>query len=158
MILITVYLYDFNKYILYDIIHIIYNTWHIVYMTRVWACVYIKLTLRKTFETVLVNSLLGFLSLVSRENLWLKQAQCCLLSEVRLVVNANGGLGFSGGSVVKNPPANAGDVGLIPDPERSPGGEHGNPLQYSCQKKKWTKEPGGLQSIGIAKSQHDWSN
>ena len=30
---------------------------------------YIKLTLRKTFETVLVNSLLGFLSLVSRENL-----------------------------------------------------------------------------------------
>ena len=37
--------------------------------------------------------------------------------------------------VVKNPPVNAGDVrdvGLIPEWERSPGGGHGNPLQYSC--------------------------
>ena len=45
--------------------------------------------------------------------------------------------GFLGGSVVKNPPANAGDVrdmGLIPGLGRSPGGGHGNPLQYSCLK------------------------
>ena len=37
--------------------------------------------------------------------------------------------------VVKNPPVKAGDVrdvGLIPGWERSPGGGHGNPLQYSC--------------------------
>ena len=34
--------------------------------------------------------------------------------------------------VVKNPPANAGDVGLIPGLGSSPGGGHGNPLQYSC--------------------------
>ena len=37
--------------------------------------------------------------------------------------------------MVKNPPANAGDVrdsGLIPGSGRSPGGGHGNPLQYSC--------------------------
>ena len=37
--------------------------------------------------------------------------------------------------MVKNPPANAadtGDVGSIPGLERSPGGGHGNPLQYSC--------------------------
>ena len=37
--------------------------------------------------------------------------------------------------VVKNPPPNAGDIrdaGLIPGWERSPGGGHGNPLQYSC--------------------------
>ena len=36
--------------------------------------------------------------------------------------------------LVKNPPANAGDirhVGLIPGLGRSPGGGHGNPLQYS---------------------------
>ena len=39
---------------------------------------------------------------------------------------------FPGGSVVKNPPANAGDVGLIPESERSPGEGNGNPLQYSC--------------------------
>ena len=31
---------------------------------------------------------------------------------------------------VKNPPANAGDVGLIPGSGRSPGEGHGNPLQY----------------------------
>ena len=40
--------------------------------------------------------------------------------------------GFPGGSVVKNPPANAGDTGLIPGWGRSPEGENGNPLQYSC--------------------------
>ena len=40
--------------------------------------------------------------------------------------------GFPDGSVVKNPPANAGDVSLIPGSGRSPGVENGNPLQYSC--------------------------
>ena len=40
--------------------------------------------------------------------------------------------GFPGGSVVKNPPAKAGDMGLIPGLGRFPGGENGNPLQYSC--------------------------
>ena len=37
--------------------------------------------------------------------------------------------------VVKNPPANAGDIrdtGSLPMLERSLGGGHGNPLQYSC--------------------------
>ena len=33
---------------------------------------------------------------------------------------------------VKNPPAIRGDLGSIPGLGRSPGGEHGNPLQYSC--------------------------
>ena len=40
--------------------------------------------------------------------------------------------GFPGGSVVKNPPAKAGDMGLIPGLGRFPGEENGNPLQYSC--------------------------
>ena len=31
-----------------------------------------------------------------------------------------------------NPPASAGDTGLIPGSERSPGEGNGNPLQYSC--------------------------
>ena len=39
--------------------------------------------------------------------------------------------GFPGGSVVKNPPTNAGDAVLIPESGRSPGGGNGNPLQYS---------------------------
>ena len=41
-------------------------------------------------------------------------------------------MGFPGGSVVKNPPANAGDMGLIPGLGRSPEEGNGNPLQYSC--------------------------
>ena len=40
--------------------------------------------------------------------------------------------GFSGGSVVKNLPANAGNVGLIPWLGKSPGKGHGDPLQYYC--------------------------
>ena len=39
---------------------------------------------------------------------------------------------FPGGSVVKNLPANAGDMGLIPGSRISPEEENGNPLQYSC--------------------------
>ena len=41
-------------------------------------------------------------------------------------------MGFPGGSVVKNPPANAGDTGSIPESGRSPGEGNGSPLQYSC--------------------------
>ena len=47
--------------------------------------------------------------------------------------------------VVKNLPANAGDlrdVGSIPESGRSPGGGHGNPLQYSC-----LKNPHGQRSL-----------
>ena len=51
----------------------------------------------------------------------------CLKSSIKQV--------FPGGSVVKNPPANAGDIGdagSIPSSGRFLGGENGNPLQYSC--------------------------
>ena len=40
-------------------------------------------------------------------------------------------MGFPGGSVVKNPPADTGDVGSLPGLGRSLGGD-GNSLQYSC--------------------------
>ena len=41
-------------------------------------------------------------------------------------------MGFPGGSAVKNPSANVGDMGLIPGWGRSPGEGNGNPLQQSC--------------------------
>ena len=47
--------------------------------------------------------------------------------------------------VVKNPPANGGDIrdmGLIPGLGRSPGGGHGNPFQYS-----WPGEAHGQRSL-----------
>ena len=43
--------------------------------------------------------------------------------------------GFPDALVVRNPSANAGDTrdaGSIPESGRTPGGGHGNPLQYSC--------------------------
>ena len=50
-------------------------------------------------------------------------------------INAIVGMSFPGGSVVKNPPTNAGEaggVGSIPESGRTLGGGNGNPLQYSC--------------------------
>ena len=63
--------------------------------------------------------------------------------------------GFLGGSVVKNPPANAGDVrdmGLIPGSGTSPGIGNGNPLQCSCLENP--KDRGAPQATvhGVAKS------
>ena len=40
--------------------------------------------------------------------------------------------GFRGGSVVKNPPASAGEAGSVPGSGRSPGEGNGNLLQFSC--------------------------
>ena len=50
--------------------------------------------------------------------------RCCFLLQ--------NSVGFPGGSVVKNLPANAGDKGSIPELGRFPGEGNGNPLQYSC--------------------------
>ena len=44
------------------------------------------------------------------------------------LVNMRSYLGFPGGSVVKNPPASAGDTGVIPGSGRSPGEGNDNPL------------------------------
>ena len=52
-------------------------------------------------------------------------------------------IGFPGGSVVKNLPANAGDTedaGSSLGSGRSPGVRNGNPLQYSCPESAMDKE------------------
>ena len=57
----------------------------------------------------------------------------------------------SGGSVIKNPPANAGDTrdtGLIPGWGISPGGGKGNILAWRIP---WTEESDELQSTRVAK-------
>ena len=48
--------------------------------------------------------------------------------------------GFPRGSVVKNPPANAGDLGSIPGSGRLPGEGNGNPFQYSCLRNPMDRE------------------
>ena len=61
------------------------------------------------------------------------------------------------GLVVKNLPANAGDVardaGSIPGLGRSPREGNDNPLQCSCLEIPWAEEPGGLQSKGLQKEE-----
>ena len=56
-------------------------------------------------------------------------------------------LGFPGGSVVKNSPANAGDADSIPGSGRSPGGGIATHSSILICRIPWTEEPGGLQSM-----------
>ena len=59
--------------------------------------------------------------------------------------------GFPGGSVVKNPPADAGDTGSIPGSERSSGERNGNPLQYTCLRKPKDRGAWWATVHGVAK-------
>ena len=59
--------------------------------------------------------------------------------------------GFPGGSEVKNPPANAGDLSSIPGSGRSPGEGNGNPLQYSCLENPMDGEAWQATVHGVAK-------
>ena len=62
-------------------------------------------------------------------------------------------LGFPDCLVVKNPPNNAGDAGLIPGSGRSPGEGKGNSIL--AWEIPWTVEPGRLQSMGSQRVRHD---
>ena len=62
---------------------------------------------------------------------------------------------FPGGSVVKNPPANSGDTGLILGSGKSPGEEmaiHSSILAWQVPR---TEEPGRLQFMGPQRVGHD---
>ena len=58
---------------------------------------------------------------------------------------------FPDGSVVKKLFADAEDLGLIPGLGRPPGGENGNPLQYSCLKNPMDREAWRATMHGVAK-------
>ena len=62
-------------------------------------------------------------------------------------------MGFPGGSVVKNMPANARDAGSIPGSGRSPGEGQGNPLQYSCPENPMDRGAWWATVHGVSKSQ-----
>ena len=64
-------------------------------------------------------------------------------------------VGFPGGLVIKNDPANAGeagDAGSIPGLGRYPGGGNGNPLQYSCLENPMDRGIWQAAVYGVAKS------
>ena len=62
-------------------------------------------------------------------------------------------MGFPGGSVLKNLPANAGDTGSVPGSGGSPGEGHGNPLQYSFLGKPMDRETWWATIHGVTNSQ-----
>ena len=70
-------------------------------------------------------------------------------------------MGFPGGSVVKNLPANTRLYWvntIIPGSGRLAGMENGNPLQYFCLEIPWSEEPAGLYSSwGCRTVGHDLS-
>jgi len=57
--------------------------------------------------------------------------------------------------VVKNLPANTGDLGSIPGLGRSPGEGNGNPLQYSCLENPIDGGAWRLQSMGFQRVRYD---
>ena len=65
---------------------------------------------------------------------------------------------FPGGSVVKNLPANAGDVNSVPGLGRSSGEGNGNPLQYSCLENPMDRGAWWATVHGVPKSQTWVSN
>ena len=64
-------------------------------------------------------------------------------------------LSFSGGWVVKNSPANAGDEGSVLGLRRSPGEANGNPLQYSCLENPMDRGVWRAMSMGSQRVRHD---
>ena len=57
-----------------------------------------------------------------------------------------------GGPDSKESACNAGDLGLIPGLGKSPGGGHGNPLQYSCLENSMDRGAWRATVHGVAKS------
>ena len=94
-----------------------------------------------------------------RESLYCKKdAFLNLLTLISVQPLYSGSTGFPWGSVVKNLPANAEDVGSIPGSGRSPGEGLGNSLQCS-----WLENPidfqgpGRVQSMGLQRVGHEWA-
>ena len=64
--------------------------------------------------------------------------------------------GSTGGSVIKNPPANAGDAGYrIPRSGRSLGIRNGNPLQYYCLGNPMDRGAWQATIYGVSRAGHD---
>ena len=66
--------------------------------------------------------------------------------------------GFPGSTMVKNPPANAGDRGLIPGWGRSTGGGNGNLLHYSLLKNSMDRGAWRATVHGVTESQTQLSS
>ena len=66
-------------------------------------------------------------------------------------------LPIPGGSDSKESACNVGGLGLIPRLGRSPGGEHGNPLHYSCPENPHGQRSLAVYPMGSQRVWHDWA-
>ena len=95
---------------------------------------------------------------------YIKCPHMCVVPRLSLLVPTQTWWGFPGGSVVKNPPANAGDSedgDLIPGSGRSPERGNGNPLYYSCLENSMDGAAWQIAVRGVAKSWtqlNDWAH
>ena len=64
-------------------------------------------------------------------------------------------MGYPGGSDGKESVCNVGYLGLIPGLGRSSGEGNGNLLSILAWRNLWTEEPGGLQSMGPQRVEHN---
>ena len=76
---------------------------------------------------------------------------------ILLIPNSTGNYkaGLPGDWVVKNPPANAGDMGLIPGSGRPPGGGNGSSPQYSCLEHPMGRGAQWATIHGVTRVRHD---
>ena len=66
-------------------------------------------------------------------------------------------MGFPGGLVIKDLPANVGDIGSIPGSGRSLGEGNGNPLQYLCLENPMDRRTWQAADHGLARVRHDFA-
>ena len=87
------------------------------------------------------------------QNLWVEVRDSWCLEKETFFYQSSLLWGFPSASVVKNPPANAGDMGSIPGLRRPPGVGNANPLQYSCLGNPVDREAWRTKVHGVTKSQ-----
>ena len=93
------------------------------------------------------RSLLGYSPWVAKES--------DMTERLHFHFHYSGPWGFPGGSVVKNPLANAGDMGSTPGSWRSWEGNHSSILAWKIP---WTEKPFRLQSMGSWRAGLDWAH
>ena len=87
----------------------------------------------------------------------------------KIYINILDGIGFPGGSIVKSPPANVGEMSSVPGLGRSPRGGNSNPLQYSCPENRYGQRSlagyslGGLKELDMTERlstiiSNEWMN
>ena len=91
---------------------------------------------------------------VRKRGVWIKK-QCKKVPVTRIGFGETSRVGTSGGSVVKNPTASAGDVGSILGSGRSPGERNSTHSSILAWRIPWTEEPCRLQSMGSQSIRHN---